>query len=292
MKDEFRQRLAQGRPIIIDGGFATELEAQGHDLNNILWSASLIESQPEAIIAAHRAYLDAGAEIIISASYQTNDPELTAASIALACQARDAFVADNPAARQPLVAASVGPYGAAQGDGSEYSGDYGVDAETIRQFHLPRLAAIESTNADLFACETVPSRQEAEVVADLFKTYSLDGWVSFSCQDRRHLCDGSPLVDVAHVFESVDRVLAVGINCTNPQYITDLVGEVIDGAPNKSVVIYPNSGEDFDGVAKTWSGTVTAVDWQAAAATWSEAGATIIGGCCRTTPAHIHALTR
>ena len=292
MKQALRQRLQENAPVIIDGGLATELEAHGHDLKNILWSASLIESKPDAIVAAHRAYLDAGAEVIISASYQTNNPSLTSASIELACLARDQFMASHPDAPRPLVAASIGPYGAAQGDGSEYSGDYGVDAKTIREFHVPRLGAIERSDADCFACETIPSRQEAEVLVDLFADVDLDGWVSFSCQDRENICDGSPIKDAVALFNNVEAVVAVGINCTRPQFVTDLIGEVVVAAPSKSVVVYPNSGEDFDVVEKTWSGTVSVTDWHDAAKRWSAAGATIIGGCCRTGPEHIHSLTQ
>ena len=79
-KTRFAALLDSGRPIVIDGGLATQLEAQGCDITNPLWSASMIQSDPLQIVDAHRRYLDAGAQIIISASYQTTDPELVASN--------------------------------------------------------------------------------------------------------------------------------------------------------------------------------------------------------------------
>lgn len=284
----FSAMLARDRPIVIDGGLATQLEAQGCDINNPLWSASVITSNPQAIIDAHRAYLEAGAEIIITASYQATDPHMLTRSVELALQARDAY--QSASGKRALVAASVGPYGAVLSDGSEYTGDYAIDVDELHDFHRGRLALLDTSGADLLACETIPSRAEAIALCHLLRDAQSPAWVSFSCRDGQHINDGTPIEEVADLFRGHPRVLALGINCTLPQYVLPLIRRLRAVLPDKAVVVYPNSGEVFDARDKTWSGVVTAEDWAAAAQVWAAAGAGIIGGCCRTGPLHIQAI--
>ncbi|MEQ8206754.1 MAG: homocysteine S-methyltransferase, partial [Woeseia sp.] len=216
------QLLADGRPIVLDGGLATELETQGHDIGSALWSAALLSTQPDAIVAAHRAFLDAGAEIIISASYQASiegftargfsegeAEELIIRSVELACTARRQYCDANPGlARVPLVAASIGPYGAAMHDGSEYTGAYKVDAVELRAFHQRRLTLLERTNADLLACETIPNVLEAKTLASLLQESRLPAWISFCCRDEQSISDGTRLREVCALFRDHPRVLA------------------------------------------------------------------------------------
>ena len=150
---DIRMMIADEGPLVLDGGLGSELQARGYDVSSALWSAALVTSHPAAIVEVHRAYLDAGARCITSASYQASVPGLEAAgynpaairalfseTIALACRARDEFLRDNPhCAYRPLVAASLGPYGAYLADGSEYRGRYGVDDEVLQNFHAQRL---------------------------------------------------------------------------------------------------------------------------------------------------------
>ena len=296
--------LDGGGPVFIDGGLATQLEAQGCDLNNNLWSAAMLMSNQGAIVDAHRAYLDAGAQIIITASYQASRKgfeakglstdeadKLIVRSVSLAAQARDEYLADNPDSKMvPLIAASIGPYGAALHDGSEYTGDYGVPASELRDFHSGRLSLLDGTDADLLACETIPSMVEAEVLCELLNNATSPAWVSFSCRDEEHISDGNLLRDAAAMFRNHPRVFAVGINCTPPQYVLPLIGTIRFAAQDKLIVVYPNSGEIYHSEDNTWSGTVTADDWAAAAGAWRRAGARLIGGCCRTGPSQIAAI--
>ena len=303
MAGAFRNALARPGPLILDGGLATQLEAQGCDIGNALWSASLLVDNPRAIVAASRAFLDAGAECIASASYQASRDgfaqrglsadeadALMLRSIQLAAQARDEFVAAQAPAFAPLIAASVGPYGAVLHDGSEYRGDYRVSGDTLRTFHAERLALFDASGADVLAVETIPSLLEAEALADVLSRCSTPAWVSFSCRDDRHISDGSPIESAASLFRGHPVVVATGINCTPPQFATALIGRVKEAAPDKAVVAYPNSGETYDATTSTWSGIATPLDYAAAARAWMAAGATLIGGCCRTGPAHIAAL--
>lgn len=288
----FDHLLAADRPVVIDGGLATQLESQGCDLNNPLWSASLLISEPEQIVAAHRAYLDAGAQIIISASYQAIEEQLIAAATSLALRARDEFVAENPTALVPLVAASVGPYGAVRSDGSEYTGNYDKSRDELLEFHRARIAQLDASQVDVLACETIPSMDEASALSELLGDVSTPAWVSFSCRDGESISDGTPIESAAGIFAEHPAVRAVGVNCTSPQYILSLIDRIKRAAPNMPVLVYPNSGELFNADNKTWSGTTSAADWERVAQQWSAAGAKIIGGCCRTGPEHIAALGR
>lgn len=291
-KTRFTALLDTAGSIVIDGGLATQLEAQGCDINNPLWSASMIQSDPLQIVAAHRAYLDAGAKVIISASYQTIEPELVAGAAHLAMRARDEFVADNLDAVFPLVAASVGPYGAVLADGSEYTGEYDKDRAGLLEFHEARIAQLDASAVDILACETIPSIDEASALSELLLDVSTPAWVSFSCRDGDHINDGTRVEVAAQLFQDHPNVKAVGVNCTGPQYIESLITRIRAAMPDMPVIVYPNSGERFDPDSKTWSGTTTADDWVAAANAWRAAGASIVGGCCRTTPDHVAALSK
>ncbi len=287
----FESRLAAKTPVVIDGGLATQLEAQGCVIDNPQWSASLIESNPQAIVDAHRAYLATGAEIIITASYQTTAADLVARSVELAIQARDEYLRDNPSQeRSPLIAGSAGPYGAVMGDGSEYTGDYVVGVEELRDFHRSRLGILDDSGANLIACETIPSFDEAKVLCELLEDVRHPAWISFSCRNECRISDGTPIAEAAVLFRNHPRVLAVGVNCTRPQFVAPLIGQLREAIPEKAIVVYPNSGEDYDAGSKSWSGTVTALDWAGAAQQWVDAGVTIVGGCCRTGPEHIRAI--
>jgi homocysteine S-methyltransferase len=297
----FEHTLEVGDPIVLDGGLATELEAQGAVLHKALWSAAHLHSDPEAIVRAHLAYLESGANCIISASYQatrkglmtlgvTGDEAdtLIASSVSLAMEARKRFKEANPAStRTILVAASVGPYGAALQDGSEYVGAYGVSKTALREFHEHRLHLLDAAGADVLACETIPDFDEAAVLGELLVSARTPAWVSFSCRDGRHISDGTPIQKCAAMFADHPRVLALGVNCTPPQYISSLVRELKSAAPGKAIVVYPNSGERYEADTNSWHGTSTPVECGKAAEEWRSAGATLIGGCCRMGPEHI-----
>jgi len=299
--------LRQGS-LIVDGGLATELEARGHDLADELWSARLLIDQPEAIKQLHADYLAAGADCIITASYQgtiegfmgrglseQEAVDLLILSVRLGIEARDEFWSkrDNRAGRlRPIVAASIGPYGAALADGSEYHGDYGLDEERLLNFHRRRWFILAGAGADIMACETIPSYIEARALARLLsETPETYAWFSFSCQDERHISDGTPLVFCAAFLEAYWQVAAVGINCTAPQYISHLVKEVRQ-VSKKPIVVYPNSGEQYDAEAKRWLGITYSDDFAQSSLSWHDAGASIIGGCCRTGPEHIRSIRR
>jgi len=300
--------LAAQGVVILDGGLATELEARGHDLSDELWSARLLADDPEAIRQVHFDYLVAGADCIVTASYQatlegfarqgrseSEAEALLLSSVALARAARDAFWEDERrrAGRlRPLVAASVGPYGASRADGSEYTGDYDRDEESLLEFHRRRFELLAASGADLLACETIPSAPEARALARLLgEPRSTWGWLSFACRDGAQLADGTDFGRLVAELEATPNLAAIGVNCTAPRFVAELVARA-RRATSKAIVVYPNSGARWDAVGRRWQSDGGDGDLAAACGGWHEAGAALVGGCCRVGPGQIEALRR
>ena len=304
--------------IILDGALATELERRGADLRDPLWSAKVLLEQPELIRQVHYDYFAAGADVAITASYQASFPGLAARglneaqaanlmrlSIQLAVDARTHYLIDqahlvdkqpNPQAAMrnwhPLVAASVGPYGAYLHDGSEYRGDYGLTVDELVAWHRPRFAVLAQSGADLLACETIPSLVEGEALLRLLAEFpDVWAWLSFSCRDGDHVCHGERFVDCVALAHECPQIVAIGVNCTAPRYVEDLVRQAA-AVTTKPLLVYPNSGERWDALAQCWLPGSGGADFAAAARRWYVVGARLIGGCCRTTPVEIAALAR
>ncbi len=291
--------LAAQRFVVLDGGLGTELEHRGHNVTDPLWSAVLLIDRPAALHAVHLDYFRAGADIVVTASYQLSFEGLAAhnlsataaeavfvRSIRLAQDARDQFQSesDDPRRLRPLVAASVGPYGATRGDGSEYTGVCGISDRQLRAFHAARLDVLVSAAPDLLACETIPSRREAEILADLLvERATTPAWISLVGKNGTLLADGTPFAAVVASLGAAGPVVAIGLNCTAPQWIAPLLqsgGE----AGEKPFVVYPNGGSVYDAKTKLWSGEESADSIPRLIDKWYDLGARVIGGCCRTTP--------
>jgi homocysteine S-methyltransferase len=292
--------------LVIDGALATELERRGCDLKDELWSAKILLEQPEIIKQVHFDYLKAGADCAITASYQAtiegfskrglNEREAIALikqSVKLATEARDEFWSDasNRAGRsKPFVAASVGPYGAFLADGSEYRGNYGLTESELIDFHRPRMKALIEGGADLLACETIPSFIEAQALAKLLKEFpNISAWFSFTARDEQHISEGQVFADCVRQLEEYPQIAAIGINCTSPEYISSLIREA-KKETNKPILVYPNSGETYDAARNDWNGAPVLESFGERAREWYEAGARLIGGCCRTTPEDIRVI--
>jgi homocysteine S-methyltransferase len=294
------ERLTSQPVIVLDGALATELERRGADLRDPLWSAKCLIESPDIIRAVHMDYFKAGADVATTATYQAtfegfgrrgidraHAERLMRGAVALATAARDEFWSEPSNRRsrsRPLVAASVGPYGAMLADGSEYRGRYAVSDRELAEFHRPRLQVLAGSGADLIACETLPCLREAAVLARLLEDFpSVHAWISFSCTDGAHNSQGEEIADCAAALRDHDRLSALGVNCTSPGYVAELLARMQEQA-DKPLLVYPNSGETYDAGTKQWSGGARRLRLSEQVRQWYRAGARLIGGCCRSTP--------
>ncbi len=284
---------------VLDGGMATELEQLGASIDGPLWSAHVLEDAPEKILAVHRAYIAAGADVIETASYQVS--RMGYAEFGLAPERADAALlksvelartaATEVLPRRVVVAASLGPYGAALHNGAEYHGNYECTHADLVQFHRERIAVLAAAppkqRADVLAFETIPSLEEALAIGEALAPWpQLSVWFSFTCRDSAHVAHGELLADCARAVKAFPQTVAIGINCTRPSLIVDLIAE-LRGATDKPILVYPNSGEEWNAQTRCWTGTSDPADFGRAASDWFAAGAQIVGGCCRTRPEHI-----
>ncbi|MGK7377213.1 homocysteine S-methyltransferase [Planococcus sp. 1R117A] len=292
--------------VILDGAMATELENHGCNLNDRLWSAKVLMEDPELIKQVHMSYFEAGADCAITASYQATikgyqergltEEEaigLIKKSVQIAAEARDEFweaLNDKSNRPRPLVAASVGPYGAFLSDGSEYRGNYSISESELVAFHKERIKALVDAGADILACETLPCLIEAKAILEVLKEFpGVYAWFSFSAKDGRHISDGERISSCAEWLDKEQQVAAIGINCSAPDFIETLIGEV-KSRTSKPVIVYPNSGEEYDAISKTWEEESSTNHFAFNTQRWYNAGAQLIGGCCRTTPEDISAI--
>lgn len=297
------QQLLATRPLVLDGGLATELERGGHSLNDSLWSARLLSDSPQDIYETHLRFLNAGANIITSCSYQatvdgfinklgldTSGAEsLIAESVELAQRARREFrtlVEDQ----STYVAAGIGPYGAFLADGSEYTGNYDLSANELLGFHKPRWQILTAQTPDLVLCETIPQREELIALGQLADGSDVSVIISMSCKDAQHLRDGTPLIECVRILQQ-HNVGAVGINCVSPEIAIEAIGRLSEQS-SLPLIAYPNSGEAYSAERKQWSGEKDVGDFEVVAKALMSEGCRIVGGCCRTTPKDIAAISR
>ena len=286
--------FADDTVLISDGGLATELEARGRDLSDALWSARLLVDAPHEITAVHAAFFRAGARIATTASYQASFEGFSAfglgrddtvrllrRSVELAVTARD------EAGPGRWVAASVGPYGAALADGSEYRGRYGLSVQQLESWHEPRLQLLAEAGADLLALETVPDIDEAEALLNLVRRLKVPAWLSYTVDGERTRA-GQPLVEAFALAAGIPEIVAVGVNCCAPDDVLPAIE--MAAQTGKPVIVYPNSGERWDDTRHAWLGPSRFS--AALAGQWVAAGARILGGCCRVRPADIADVAR
>lgn len=302
---------------VLDGGLASELEYAGARIDGPLWSAQVLEDEPEKLLAVHRAYIEAGAQCIATCSYQVS--RMGYMEVGLPPQRADAALlrsvelARSAAAeftdRKVLVAGSLGPYGAAMHNGAEYTGDYSCSYAELVEFHRQRIEVFARAGGnqkpDLLAFETFSSLEEVRAVGEAMAAFhptgqespgrgpgtwpTLPAWFSFSCRDETRVSHGELLRDCAAAVARLPQTVAIGVNCTQPAWITALIAE-LRAASDKPIIVYPNSGEGWDAARRCWTGTSDPEDFGAKAAEWFKAGAQMVGGCCRTRPAHIRAV--
>ena len=294
--DDFRARLAT-EPLILDGGLATELEAAGEDIGGSLWSARVLRERPDAVRRAHEAYLTSGAQVVITASYQVSRrgviaaggtadeaDELLTRSVRVAQEAVDR--AGLPG--RTLVAASVGPWGATNHDGSEYRGRYGIPHHELVDFHRERLNVLVSAGPDLLAIETIPDLEEVDALVEVLADFpAIAAWLSVTTPDGTATSAGQPLTEVAEICAHSPSIVAVGVNCSAPHTVLPALTVLGAAGTSLQLVAYPNAGQAWDAESETWSGPASPLLPRDQVAAWRYVGAGAIGGCCGVGPAGI-----
>ncbi len=282
VRDVFAPSLAlevSRRPFtLLDGGLSTMFEELGESPVGPLWTAAQLVDRANIVTEAHRRYVDAGADVVVTASYQASENGLIAAGLE-PMAARRVLGSTTSVARASgasVVACSVGPFGAYLANGSEYHGRYRASWAEVRAFHRARLEVLVETEPDLFAIETIPTGVEAEIIVEVLRSLTTaPAWVAFSCKDEARTCGGESLHDaVARVVADVD---AVGVNCTAPHFVEPLLRSLSVDVP---LVAYPNHGAHWNADMREWSAHHSDSEIPGLVPSWLAAGARIVGGCC------------
>lgn len=287
--------------LVSDGGMGTEIEKLNIIKNPELWSSDALINHPNAIYKIHQAYLKSGANILTTATYQANPIFLKAQhailsnghtligrAVDIVKKVKTDFVNANPFEQQPLIAGSVGPYGAYLNDGSEYTGNYDLTIDTLKKFHYPHLKLLAENDVDFFAFETIPNFTEATALNDLLRESFPNSmaWLSLSINDNLDLCDDTPLAKVLNYIADNPQIFAIGVNCTNIENINPII-QILKTHTSKAIVVYPNNGDIYNKEEGKWIPRADSPSFTEVVPTWIKSGATIIGGCCRTTPKDI-----
>lgn len=286
-------------PWPIDGGLSGELEKLGHDLSDDLWSARLLRDDPNAIATVQRAYVESGARVLITASYQASRQGFAKIGLTDAqadeLMRKSIFIARDVAQVAPnkvWVAASVGPYGAVLGGGQEYQGNYGKSHAELVAFHRERIEVLASAHPDLFACETIPDLAEVQALLEVLADYPhIPAWITMSCKDDVHTCAGQNIAQLGRLTQEMENIVTIGVNCTMPEFVTPLF-EKLRSTSAKPFVVYPNTGRVWDGPNHCWIGEGLEVIPDVVVSQWVALGAKLIGGCCGLGPVAIEKLAK
>lgn len=282
------------KPFLIDGAMSTALEQLGADTDNSLWTASVLDKQPDLIKKVHEDYFNAGARLTITDTYQANIQafvangyseqrahQLVKLAVKLAKEARDEY--EQKTGVHNYIAGALGPYGAYLADGSEYTGNYHLSKKEYKGFHRPRLADILSVGVDIIAIETQPRLDEVQAELELAKELAPDTpcYVTFTLKDSTTLPDGTKLANAAKVVSQYDNVIAVGINCVPLEEVTPAV-KIVHASTDKPVIAYPNSSAIYHPATKIWTFPHGHHSLASYLPEWLNVGLTIVGGCCTT----------
>ena len=280
------QLLAKRKVLILDGAMGTELERRGHDIRHPLWSGKILRDNPDEVKQVHQAYLSAGADIILTASYQIgNDPHLLEQSVLVAQSARESCD------RLVAIGGSLGPYGACLADGSEYTGAYTVCFDELVAFHLRRIVPLIAAGVDFIAFETIPSLFETQAIIAAMKQVKWGrtrAWISFTCKGENSVASGDSLSVCIDEIRAENKVIALGINCSAPNDTLALL-TYLRHHTDKACVVYPNRGSSWC-TDSGWSLPLPEMDLSNWIEKYVSTGARIIGGCCQVTPEDIEGI--
>ncbi|MFA9460009.1 homocysteine S-methyltransferase family protein [Thiohalorhabdus methylotrophus] len=289
-----RNRLEAGAALLLDGGMGQELIARGVDASTGLWSAQALFDHPDTVMAVHRAFIDAGADVVTTNTYATTRrriPDcatfwhLNRKACELAVRARE------DSGRPVAIAGSLAPlHGSYRPDlvrsADELAPQYAEQAEVLCGY------------VDLFLCETMSTATEAQAAARGAGSTGKPVWVSWTLADdgSGRLRSGETIAEAIAGLDGLD-VEAVLVNCSIPESIAAAMPELANSA-----------GRPFGGYANGFTPIRGGVDdgralpdtrqdldpeaYAGHARQWLSQGARIVGGCCEVGPAHIAELRR
>jgi homocysteine S-methyltransferase len=279
---------------LIDGGLSTELERLGAKIQGELWTGRALLEDPDLVRHAHRAFALAGAEVVISSSYQLSRQGFLEVGLA-EVDADEALRRSISVAREAVagtsakVAASIGPYGAVLHDGSEYRGDYQVSQSELEVFHAERLEVLLQESPDYLAIETIPNLVEARALAQVLKSVEVPKWFSFTAGSAELLWSGEKITDAVAAIAGLPNLVAVGVNCVNPEFVAE-IAERIKSLTDTEIIAYPNRGGTWDSANGVWLGNKPR-EFASWLPEWQVAGVTWVGGCCGTDSRDISSLS-
>jgi homocysteine S-methyltransferase len=289
MPNRLFERLEKG-PLLADGAMGTMLHARGMAFDHSFDALNL--SQPAVVAEIHRAYLDAGAELIITNTFGANRYKL--AQHGLAGRVADINAAGVNLARRVveasfrpvLIAGDVGPLGVRLAPFGR------VKPEQAYAAFLEQISALVAAGVDLVLIETMSDLFEvAEAVraARAAGAPAVAASMTFTRDDRTLLGDSPAKVGAALAATGADLI---GVNCSGgPAQVLRLIAAVRQAVPQARLLVKPNAGWP-EHVGGRIMYPATAEYFGEYATAFAEAGASVVGGCCGTTPVHIAAMRR
>ena len=285
--------------VLLDGATGTQLRASGARVpshKTSIWSAAALLEAPRAVVDVHAAYLRAGSDVITTNSYAVTPPllareglesrleELVGTSVELARAAVEA------AGRPARVAGSVPPLE------TSYRADR-VPADAVLRETYGRIVGALAGGVDLLLVETMSCAREARIAAECALESGREVWLSLTLQGNRPrtLPGGEPLEEVLEDVAELP-VAALLVNCCGVNLAADALGPLAAAAGGRPFGTYANADEVLPGAfdpldpEEVPRRSLGPDAWASAAAEWITAGATVVGGCCDTTPEHIAAL--
>lgn len=284
------------RVLLLDGPTGTELERRGVDTSRPLWSALAIESDSELLVALHREYIEAGADIITANTFRTNRRAVVASGLGaerartlthraleLARRARD-----EAGRREVLIAGSVAPVEDCYSPGI-VPGEFELARE-----HAEMVAWLDDAGADLILVETMNTQREALAATDAACQRGLRTFVSLVVDmNGTHVLDGQPLDDAIRALDRLGPE-AILVNCSSPSAsvrATEILRDVnIRTGAAWKFGGYPNAGEPHPLHGYRHARTVSLDEFLDAAGRMLDLGADVIGSCCGTTSEHTRRL--
>jgi S-methylmethionine-dependent homocysteine/selenocysteine methylase len=289
--ERFRERLAEGKPLLLDAAMGTELQRRDADTSLPLWSARPLLRDPELVWTVHSDEISSGADILTANTFRTHSrslakggvaeraAELTALAVRLAHQAAAA------PGREVFVAGSLSPLEDC------YRPDLGPDDASLAREHGAQARFLADAGVDLILGETHNTIREALAALEAGKLSGVPTVVSFVTDGEGRLLSGESIEDAAQALlpHAPD---ALGINCVPAARLAGDLERLAAAAPGLPLVAYGNLGLPADDKGWAFTEELSPEDYAAHARRWLELGARIVGGCCGTTGGHTRALRK